>query len=78
MVEATSAANRMLSMRPNVYHKDRSERTMALSSGPVAIDFQDVWFTYEGRDVPVIKGISLKVRESVTGVGTMSISANHS
>lgn len=78
MVEATSAANRMLSMRPSISSEERSERTMPLNSGPVAIEFQDVWFTYAGRDIPVIKGISLKVSGATTGIEYTSLSANPS
>ena len=32
------------------------------------IEFRDVWFTYPGQDHPVIKGVSLTIREGETAV----------
>jgi ABC-type multidrug transport system fused ATPase/permease subunit len=34
----------------------------------VKIEFQDVWFRYPTRDVPILNGLSLTVRKSTTFV----------
>jgi ABC-type multidrug transport system fused ATPase/permease subunit len=61
MVEATSAAGRIISERPDRTAEEENRQIVPLNSGPAAIDFQDVWFTYDGRSAPAIRGVTLQV-----------------
>ncbi|KAF2502517.1 P-loop containing nucleoside triphosphate hydrolase protein [Lophium mytilinum] len=62
MAEATGAANRILSIRPAPPGKDdKKPQPFNKSEGPVGIEFRNVYFTYKGRDVPVITGLNLKI-----------------
>jgi ATP-binding cassette subfamily B (MDR/TAP) protein 1 len=59
-VEATAAMNRIISIRPL---KSETESQLALlpSDQQVGLEFKDVYFTYNGREIPVIQGINIKV-----------------
>jgi ABC-type multidrug transport system fused ATPase/permease subunit len=61
MAAATGAANRILSMRvpnnaPKPKYDDISEK-----EGGVAIDFQNVYFSYKSRDVPVLSNLNINI-----------------
>lgn len=60
MAQATGAANRILSMRPNT---TTAPTYPALHSpnGGVSIDFQNVSFTYKTRDTPVLSNLNLHI-----------------
>jgi ABC-type multidrug transport system fused ATPase/permease subunit len=60
IVEATASANRILSVRPRKEEEDTNP-PMPLGTGAVGVQFQDVTFSYKGRNVPVLTNLSLKV-----------------
>ncbi|KAJ9636221.1 hypothetical protein H2199_007896 [Coniosporium tulheliwenetii] len=61
VAEATGAANRILSLRPSGTKEEYPPEALKFYDGSVGIEFLNVYFTYESRDVPVITGLSLKV-----------------
>ncbi|KAF1836449.1 P-loop containing nucleoside triphosphate hydrolase protein [Decorospora gaudefroyi] len=61
MAQATGAANRILSMRPS---KNATAHSPMPPSNPaigVSIEFQNVYFTYQSREVPVLSNLNLHV-----------------
>jgi ATP-binding cassette subfamily B (MDR/TAP) protein 1 len=61
IVEATAAANRILSARPSKTDKQNAPPKMPTNEGPAGIEFQNVSFSYTGRDITVLDGVSLKI-----------------
>lgn len=61
IVEATAAANRILSCRPSPSEQPQPTRKMPINDGPAGIEFRDVSFSYTGRDITVLDHISLKI-----------------
>lgn len=61
MAQATGAANRILSMRPprNASPPSYPELTNPVSG--VGIDFENVYFTYKSRNVPVLSNLNIQV-----------------
>jgi ABC-type multidrug transport system fused ATPase/permease subunit len=59
IVEATAAANRIISVRSTATKKVL--RPLPPGKGPAAVEFQNVHFTYKDRDVPVLAGVNIKV-----------------
>jgi ATP-binding cassette, subfamily B (MDR/TAP), member 1 len=59
IVEATAAANRIISVRPTGTKKVL--RPLPPGKGPAGVEFQNVHFSYKGRDVPVLTGVNIKV-----------------
>ncbi|KAF2262188.1 leptomycin B resistance protein pmd1 [Lojkania enalia] len=62
MAQATGAANRILSMRTSKKNKPPKYEDLKPSSNGVGIIFQNVSFTYKGREVPVLSNLSLKIQ----------------
>lgn len=61
IASATSAANRILSMRtPNDAPPPKYEAIQEPEGG-VGVEFQNVYFTYKSRDVPVLSNLNIKV-----------------
>ncbi|KAF2668515.1 leptomycin B resistance protein pmd1 [Microthyrium microscopicum] len=61
IVEATAAANRILSVRPTQEEQDDNPPTMPESHEPIGLTLDSVNFSYAGRDIPVINNLSLKI-----------------
>jgi len=61
IVEATAAANRILSARPSKTDQQNAPPKMRTNEGPASIEFQNVSFSYTGRDITVLDGVSLKI-----------------
>jgi ATP-binding cassette subfamily B (MDR/TAP) protein 1 len=61
MAQATGAANRILSMRPPKESAARSYPPLNSSTDGVGIEFQNVYFTYKSREVPVLSNLNLQV-----------------
>lgn len=63
LAEATAAANRVLSLRSK---KDEIEESppkhLDDEDQAVSIEFKDVHFTYKSRQIPVLIGLSLKIK----------------
>ncbi|KAF1996643.1 leptomycin B resistance protein pmd1 [Amniculicola lignicola CBS 123094] len=62
MAEATAAANRILSLRTHKDFKPPSYEKIESPPGGVSVDFQNVYFTYKSRDVPVLSNLNIKVQ----------------
>jgi ABC-type transport system involved in cytochrome bd biosynthesis fused ATPase/permease subunit len=63
-VEATAAANRIIKIRPTK-GEEKKLRSIPHGNQPVGVEFKDVHFKYEERNISVLGGVSLKVREEV-------------
>lgn len=61
IVEATAAANRILSCRLSPSEQEQPSRMMPTNDGPAGIEFKDVSFSYTGRDITVLDKINLKI-----------------
>ncbi|KAF1850722.1 P-loop containing nucleoside triphosphate hydrolase protein [Cucurbitaria berberidis CBS 394.84] len=61
MAQATGAANRIISMRPPQNALSPSYPPLYDSSEGVGIDFQNVYFSYKSREVPVLSNLNIKV-----------------
>ncbi|RDI87841.1 hypothetical protein Vi05172_g1888 [Venturia inaequalis] len=61
IVEATAAANRILSSRPSPSEQEKPCRKMPTNAGPAGIEFKDVSFSYTGRDTIVLDKINLRI-----------------
>ena len=63
IAQATAAANRILSFR--VRDRELSKETSILqdADGGVKIEFQDVFFKYPTRDIPIFSGLSLTIEK---------------
>jgi ABC-type multidrug transport system fused ATPase/permease subunit len=60
IAEATAAANRIIDIRPSL--EDRRKKPDIPKGGrPASIHFHDVHFKYPGRDIPVLRGVNIKV-----------------
>lgn len=62
IAQASAAANRILSFRGKP-ESDGEEVPLAIwnSQGGVEVKFEDIWFQYPTRDVPVLSGLNLTV-----------------
>jgi ATP-binding cassette subfamily B (MDR/TAP) protein 1 len=61
MAQATGAANRILSMRPPKNAASPSYPPLNNLTEGVGIEFQNVYFTYKSREVPVLSNLNLQV-----------------
>jgi ATP-binding cassette subfamily B (MDR/TAP) protein 1 len=61
MAQATGAANRILSMRPPKNAPPPSYPRLNNPTEGVGIEFQNVYFTYKSREVPVLSNLNLQV-----------------
>ncbi|TLD29668.1 P-loop containing nucleoside triphosphate hydrolase protein [Venturia nashicola] len=61
IVEATAAANRILSCRLSPAEREQQSRKMPTNDGPAGIEFKDVSFSYTDRDTTVLDRINLKI-----------------
>jgi ATP-binding cassette, subfamily B (MDR/TAP), member 1 len=59
--EATAAANRILALRPTKAELADKRKEMPPGEGAVGIEFKDVNFTYQDRNVPVLNKLNIKV-----------------
>jgi ATP-binding cassette subfamily B (MDR/TAP) protein 1 len=59
IVEATAAANRILSARASSTEEQKPK--MPTNDGPAGVEFRDVSFSYTGRDITVLDRINLKI-----------------
>ncbi|EUC27241.1 hypothetical protein COCCADRAFT_41971 [Bipolaris zeicola 26-R-13] len=62
MAQAANAANRILSMRPLKTRAPSSYPRLMETSEGVGIDFQNVCFAYESREIPVLSNLNLQVQ----------------
>jgi len=61
IAEATAAANRIIDVRPSL--EDRKKKPDIPKGGrPASIHFHDVHFKYLGRDMPVLRGVNIKIQ----------------
>jgi ATP-binding cassette subfamily B (MDR/TAP) protein 1 len=61
MAQATGAANRILSMRPPKNAPAPNYTPLPIAEKGVGIDFNNVYFTYKSREVPVLSNLNLQV-----------------
>ena len=61
MASATGSANRILGMRPSKKAKPPKYDALPEVAGGVGIEFQNVYFSYKSRAVPVLSNINIKV-----------------
>ncbi|OWY50925.1 P-loop containing nucleoside triphosphate hydrolase protein [Alternaria alternata] len=62
MAQATGAANRIISMRPQKNASPPSYPPLSKPEEGVGIEFRNVYFTYKSREVPVLSNLSLQVQ----------------
>jgi ATP-binding cassette subfamily B (MDR/TAP) protein 1 len=64
IAQASAAANRILSLRETQNQIAAQPITEILEgSGGVSIDFQDVYFTYPTRDIPIFAGLNMNIKK---------------
>jgi ATP-binding cassette, subfamily B (MDR/TAP), member 1 len=61
LIDATAAANRILSVRPTKEEQEDNPPPMPLGEGAVGVELQDVNFSYKDRNVPVLSNLSIKI-----------------
>jgi ATP-binding cassette subfamily B (MDR/TAP) protein 1 len=61
MAQAAGAANRILSLRTHKSTAPPVYKPVAPASGGVSIEFQNVYFSYKSREVPVLSNLNIKV-----------------
>jgi ABC-type bacteriocin/lantibiotic exporter with double-glycine peptidase domain len=61
MAQAATAANRILSMRPDKNTPEPSYPPLADASEGASIEFRNVNFTYKSRDVPVLSNLNIQI-----------------
>lgn len=61
MAQATGAANRILSMRPPKNAPPPKYDDIQKPEGGVGVEFQNVYFTYKTREVPVLSNFNIKI-----------------
>lgn len=61
MAQATAAANRILSMRPPSASSTPTYPALVPSPNGIAIDFQNVFFSYSSRATPVLSNLTLQI-----------------
>jgi ATP-binding cassette subfamily B (MDR/TAP) protein 1 len=61
MVEATAAANRILSVRPTKKEQEYNPKEMEYVEGAAGIEIKDLNFAYKGRNVPVLNNLNIKI-----------------
>jgi len=64
IAEATAAANRIIHVRPSAEDK-KKKPDIPKGGRPASIQFHDVHFKYLGRDMPVLRGVNIKVLHSI-------------
>ncbi|KAJ4364631.1 ABC-type transporter tr06 [Neocucurbitaria cava] len=62
IAQATGASNRILSMRPPQNAPPPNYTVLRNSSAGVGITFQNVYFTYKSREVPVLSNLNIQVQ----------------
>jgi len=61
MAQASGAANRILSLRVSKKAAPKKYDPINKASGGVGVEFQNVYFTYKGREVPVLSNFNIKI-----------------
>jgi ATP-binding cassette, subfamily B (MDR/TAP), member 1 len=61
MAEATAASNRIISIRPLKDDNSYTLKPFETGKSNIGIEFKDVNFTYESRNIPVLSGMNLKI-----------------
>ncbi|KAF1811024.1 P-loop containing nucleoside triphosphate hydrolase protein [Eremomyces bilateralis CBS 781.70] len=62
IAQATGAANRIISLRPDQNDSDWiGKRPLSSTDGPIGLEFRDVRYTYNSRNIPVLKGLNMKI-----------------
>ncbi|KAL5326565.1 hypothetical protein ACEPPN_004252 [Leptodophora sp. 'Broadleaf-Isolate-01'] len=61
--QASQAANRILSFRVPTKPKDKATSELQDTEGGVKIEFQDLWFKYPTRDIPIFTGLNLTIEK---------------
>jgi ABC-type multidrug transport system fused ATPase/permease subunit len=61
MAAATGAANRILGMRHHTGDQGFKPEPIEKAEGGVGVEFQNVYFTYKSRDVPVLSKLDIKI-----------------
>lgn len=61
LAEATTASDRIISMRPAKNDKTQATRPFEAEKEALGVEFRDVSFTYQSRSNPVLTGLSLKI-----------------
>jgi len=61
IAEATAASNRIIGARPSAEDK-KKKPDIPKGGRPASIQFQDVHFKYLGRDMPVLRGVNIKIQ----------------
>ncbi|KAF5853597.1 hypothetical protein GGP41_002155 [Bipolaris sorokiniana] len=62
MAQVTGAANRILSMRPPPTNNSISYPPLNTSEKGVGIEFQNVYFTYPSRELPVLSNLNIQIQ----------------
>jgi ATP-binding cassette, subfamily B (MDR/TAP), member 1 len=63
MAFALAAANRILSFRAWHPYKGSQTNVLNATGNAVEVEFKDVHFQYQSRDIPVFSGLNFKVGE---------------
>jgi ATP-binding cassette subfamily B (MDR/TAP) protein 1 len=61
IAEATAAAGRIIGIRPS--KEIETQPRMPHGRGPAKVEFQNVYFTYKDREVPVLQGVNIRVSD---------------
>ncbi|EDU43478.1 hypothetical protein A1F94_013780 [Pyrenophora tritici-repentis] len=62
MAQATASANRIISMRPQNTSGPSKYQPLEQTTQGGSIEFQNVYFTYKSREVPVLSNLNIHVR----------------
>jgi ATP-binding cassette subfamily B (MDR/TAP) protein 1 len=62
LVEASAAANRILSVRPTKEELNYNPKKMEQCEGAIGVEFQNVDFSYKERGVPVLTNLNLQIK----------------
>lgn len=62
MAQATGAANRILSMRPNPNTPSPTHQPLRNSPEGLSVEFHKVSFTYKSRETPVLSNLTLSIQ----------------
>ncbi|KAI0587507.1 MdlB ABC-type multidrug transport system ATPase and permease component [Pyrenophora tritici-repentis] len=62
MAQATASANRIISMRPQNTSGPSKYQPLEQTTQGGSIEFQNVYFTYKSREVPVLSNLNIYVR----------------
>jgi ATP-binding cassette subfamily B (MDR/TAP) protein 1 len=62
LVEASAAANRILSVRPTKEEREYNPKKMEQGEGAIGVELQNVDFSYKERGVPVLSNMNLSIK----------------